>query len=546
MGTDRFPHGPPIQALETPNPRSWRLRSARISAVFITALVLAAAANAVDPFYMRLLRQGTDSYNRRDYAPAVRQLRVACFGLLDDPQVLADGLTRLALAQAASGDPTGFRETFQRITEVEERFQGYSRADIPPDVRAGFEALVIQGIPAATLVENPAFSRLVPTREQRVASLPPSERRKELNRLVKAEPRQVTWRLMLGQLDLAEGDVRGAWQNADAGLKIAPGSEEALRVRGLGFAGDKRWSQAVDDLRACGGVTSDRRVAAALLGSLVELKRWQEASAYVAQLPPALATDPAIRDLEERAGNGLKAATPALTPTPARTHTPTPAPTAAPTRTPTPATTAAAVRTPTPVATVAPTRTPTPVATAVPTRAPAPAPTATQPVPTAVRTVQGAGPPPPAAATLAPVGVGAVAAADTKPTTAPSLPSVQAELDRVRELARTNKLEDACAAARRVADAHPESPEAQHLAGEMAYRTSRWPDAVLYFRRWGEPPDARPVLLFYYAVALYETGDRAGAATALRRSLPNIRRTEYVELYVTKILGTAASPTQTP
>jgi tetratricopeptide (TPR) repeat protein len=534
MGSDRSPCALPIRAPETPNPRSSRLRSAQISAVFITALVLAGAAYAVDPFYTRLLRQGTDSYNRRDYAPAVRQLRMACFGLLDDPQLLAEGLTRLALAQAVSGDPLGFRETFQRITEVEERFQGYSKADLPSDVRAAFEALVVQGVPAATLVENPAFSRLVPTREQRVSSLPSSARRKELNRLIKAEPRQVTWRLMLAQLDLAEGDPRGAWQNADAGLKITPGSKEALRVRGLGFAGDKRWAQAVDDLSACGGATSDARVAAALLASLVELKRWQEASAYVAQLPPALAKDPGIQDLGERAGNGLKGANPPPTPTPAPTRAPTPAPEAAPTRIPTPVATAAAARTP------------TPIATAVPTRAPAPSPTATQPVPAATKTVQGAEPPPPAAATLAPVGVGAVAAADKKPTTAPSPPSVQAELDRVRELARTNKLEDACAAARRVADAHPESPDAQQLAGEMAYRTSRWPDAVIYFRRGGEPPEAKPVLLFYYAVVLYETGDRPAAAAALRRSLPNIRRTEYVELYVNKILGSSTSPPQKP
>jgi hypothetical protein len=532
MGTERSPHGPPIQTVKSPRPRSSRHPSARTLTAFATAFLLAVAAHALDPFYMRLLRQGTDSYNRRDYANAVRQLRVACFGLLDDPQALADGLTRLALAQVATGDAAGFRETFQRITEVEERFQGYSKADLPPDVRGGFEAFVVQGIPAATLVENPAFSRLVPTREQHVASLPPTERRKALARLVKAEPRQTSWRVMLAQLDLDEGDVRGAWQGADAALQIAPGSKEALRVRGLGLAGDKRWSQAVDDLRACGGATSDARVVAALLTSLVELKRWQDAGAYVAQLPPALAKGPAIQDLRKRAGNALNAANPAPPPTPAPTHAPTPAPTAAPTPIPTSA------------ATPVPTRTPTPTATAAATRAPTPPPTATQAVPAATKTVQGSGSSPPAAVNLVPASAGA--AADRKPTAVPLPPVVQAELDRVRELARTNRLEDAYAAARRVADAHPESPEAQQLAGEMAYRTSRWPDAVLCFRRGGDSIGGNSLLVFYFAVALYETGDRASATAALKRSLPNIQRTEYVELYITKILGTAASPTQEP
>ena len=530
MGTDRFPHGSPIQALETRPCRPSRLSSARILTVFATALLLAAAAYAVDPFYMRLLRQGTDSYNRKDYVNAVRQLRVACFGLLDDPQLLADGLARLALAQSASGDPAGFRESFQRVTEVEEKFKGYSKADLPQDVRVAFEALVVQGIPATTLMENPAFSRLVPTREQKVASLPPADRRKELNRLIKAEPKQVSWRLMLAQLDLAEGDPRGARQNADAGLKIAPGNKEALRLRGLGFAGDKRWSQAVDDLRACGAPSSDPSVTTALLLSLVELQRWQEASAYVAQFPPALAKDAAIQDLAQRAGNGLKAAGPAPSQTPGPTATQ-----AAPAPTKTvqggPPSSAAATKTVQ--------GGPPPSATATKTVQGGPPPSAA-----ATKTVQG-GPPPSAAATLAP-GVGIVTAADKKATAAPSPLAVQAELDRVGELARANKLEEANAAARRAADAHPESPEAQLLAGEMAYRTSRWPDAVFYFRRGGGPPDSTPVLLFYYAVVLYETGDRAGAAAALKRSLPNLRRTEFVELYVNKILGTSTSPPQKP
>jgi hypothetical protein len=88
-----------------------------------------------------------------------------------------------------------------------------------------------------------------------------------------------------------------------------------------------------------------------------------------------------------------------------------------------------------------------------------------------------------------------------------------------------------------VADAHPDAREVQYLAGEAAYRNSRWADAAVFFKRGGAPGDDRPELLFYMAVALYEVGDQPGAAAALRRSLPNLQKTPYVEGYVKRILG---------
>jgi hypothetical protein len=42
------------------------------------------------------------------------------------------------------------------------------------------------------------------------------------------------------------------------------------------------------------------------------------------------------------------------------------------------------------------------------------------------------------------------------------------------------------------------------------------------------------------AVSFYESGDQESAAVALRRSLPGIQRTPYVERYVQNILGTEA------
>jgi tetratricopeptide (TPR) repeat protein len=457
----------------------------RALAVALIAALLSAPARAADPFYVRLLRQGTDAFNRHDYSVAVRELRIACFGFLDEPTLLADGLARLGLAQAAAGDEAGFRQTFQRLTEVEERFQGYSRAEIPRDVRAALEALMTQIIPQATLAGNPVFSRLVPTRQDAVAKLPPAQQRKELKRLIKSAPTEVRWRIMLAELELGEGNFGDAIVATDGALKNSPTNRDALRLRGLALAGQKKWPQAEADLEACGLAASDPRVADALLNSLVEQKRWQEACDLAAELPPGVAADPAVRDVSAVAALGLKASLG----------------------------------------------------------------TAARPISGPVTPVQGAASP---RTTQAAPGATAVEAAstDSAPLKQPAAgaldPAAKADLDEARTLTATGNLEAAFALAKKVADTHPDVAEAQFVAAELAYRRARWQEAVAYFRRGGDPGDGQPVRLFYEAVVLYEVGDRAAAAETLKRCLPNLRRTAFVEEYARKILGSPAKPSQEP
>jgi hypothetical protein len=105
------------------------------------------------------------------------------------------------------------------------------------------------------------------------------------------------------------------------------------------------------------------------------------------------------------------------------------------------------------------------------------------------------------------------------------------------ETGKGKELRQVFQTAREVADAHPEAADAQRLAGEAAYRLSRWSDAVAYLQHGGGLPDSEPELLFYLAVSLYESGDRAAATAALKRSLPNLQRSPYVDAYARKILG---------
>jgi hypothetical protein len=141
----------------------------------------------------------------------------------------------------------------------------------------------------------------------------------------------------------------------------------------------------------------------------------------------------------------------------------------------------------------------------------------------------GAAPDPSAAAASPPAAAPALAAADQE-----TLRRVRAALAEARTV---RDLDEALRQATDVAERNPGDADAQHLAGEVAYRASRWPEASRFFRRGGEPGAERSELLFYMAVTYYETGDLAAARTALSKALPGLKRTPFVEGYVGRILG---------
>ncbi len=171
-------------------------------------------------------------------------------------------------------------------------------------------------------------------------------------------------------------------------------------------------------------------------------------------------------------------------------------------------------------------------------------PPAAAPERAAAATPPAATPPPPAAgAPPAPAPAPApVVSSPPAPAAAPR-PLTAAErqaLDEARRLLAQSDakgLRQALTLAGGVADAHPEERPAQHLAAEAAYRNARWEEAAAYFRRGGDPGDEKPELLFYMAVTLFEKGDPQAAAAALRRALPNLERTPYVDSYARRILG---------
>lgn len=146
-------------------------RAPRRSLVFRVSLLLAfvllavPAAEAADRFYEDLFKRGIEAADLGDAQRAAKLLRLACFGLLEEPLVLGRCLTHLALAQARLGDEEAFRATFRRILEVERRFGGYRDAELSPARRRIFEDHLRELIAPEDLESSPTFRPLAPKRD---------------------------------------------------------------------------------------------------------------------------------------------------------------------------------------------------------------------------------------------------------------------------------------------------------------------------------------------------------------------------------------------
>ncbi len=428
-----------------------------------------APARPADPFYAGLLESGARALARGDHAEAARHLRIACFGLLEEPPLLAEGLARLAVARIALGDADGFTDAARRLLEVEALFDGYSASELDAAERRAFEQALLDHLPAAELEASPTFAPRVAEREaSRLAALPPRERRLELESGLARAPGDAALLLQLAELELADGRTRQAVDWLDRLLAAEPENAKARCLRGAATVDGNRCAEAVADLELCAAGTVGTEVAVARLDCLVKLRRWEGAAAVLAELPAATRAATRVARLATR----VERETVRLAP---RTDGE-----------------AVEVGTPPPAVGTTPAATPTAAA--------------------------GSGLPEPGAADRT------------------ELEAVTGRLNAVPEATEIPAL---LARARALAERRPDWPEAQFLAAQLAYHATAWDEAVRFFERGGEPGDERPALLFYWAVALHESGRPQAAAVALERALPGIEPSEFVRGWAERIRHSA-------
>ena len=417
------------------------------------AFLLAAvpAAEAVPAFYDSLFHRGRDASALGSNDEAKRLLRIACFGMLEEPKRLAACLVELALVHAADDDREAFRETFTRLAEVERRFGGYREASISTAARDALSAAAGRWISFEFLSSVPGFAEAARARHRaEVSELAPEARREALRELVETEPEDAGWWLLLAESELAEGRSNTALEAAEGAIGAAPEDAHAHCLRGRAHALGGRCSDAVGDLDRCADPSLDPELAEATVSCLVHFGYLDQARRALDALPNDVRRQRRFR----RLGQDLEAA-------------------------------------------------------------------------------QDAGaneaPPEPEESTPDPTRLSKEMLDDDQRS---ALTSARESL---REQNR-DTLEAAHTAVASIVNEVPESVEASLLLAELSYRLGRWTESVEFFQRVGRDEIERPEMLFYFAVALYETGDHDQAAMILEPALPQMQRTPFVDEYADKIL----------
>jgi tetratricopeptide (TPR) repeat protein len=414
-------------------------------------LYLPQEAPAADPFYEEQLRRGQRAYEIGKFDEAARALRIAGFGLLDEPQVLVESLLYLGLAQGAMNEREQWDATFERIVEIEDRFSAYTDLERPV-LKDAFEDLVRSWVDAGRLALSPGFESLAPVSGDLAPD--PQRARDVLRERLRERPGDVETMLDLASLERQQGRDKRALNLLDQIAEIEPTNAAAQCAR-LEISHDRRQCEpALSAYPYCEKGAVETSVAAFLLDCLAASGRWNEASALVELLPEDQSSDPALESVIEEVRRNLLESNPP------------------------------------------------------------------QPFESVTRS----------AADLT----------DTRTTTvlsendAETAARIRKALD---EADASGDLEEPIRLAVDLSDRYPAFREVQFLAGEALYRGGRWEGAVEHFRRGGEPTTEQPLLLFYFAVSLFESGETEDAAKALREALPLLERTPFVDSYVATILG---------
>jgi len=111
-------------------------------AVLISVLVAAAASAAPNDFYTGLLKRGIAHVQSGTYDAAMKELRVAAFGLVDDVDQFEIAQVYLTIAAQKLNKEPDARHAAQRVLAAERIEPHYANLPLPADVRAQFEKIV--------------------------------------------------------------------------------------------------------------------------------------------------------------------------------------------------------------------------------------------------------------------------------------------------------------------------------------------------------------------------------------------------------------------
>lgn len=257
-----------------------------LASLSIIAGLVPRPAGAADPFYTRLLERGVRDLEIGQAAEAQGKLRMACFGFLDEPPLLAEGLIQLGRAQALAGNRAGLSKTLERLVEIEDRFGAYSGSD--DILKGGFEASVQRAVPEAMLEQSSLFRNLtVPTtsRTEQIGAQTAKQRKRLFEQRLAANPDDAETLLAMARMHLADGKLKPADRLVDRLLAVQPGYEDAVCLRAEIAIGREECSPVLAGFETCPRLTASNQGAAVLLECLIAAQRAAEAVALFQALP---------------------------------------------------------------------------------------------------------------------------------------------------------------------------------------------------------------------------------------------------------------------
>lgn len=463
----------------------------RTLAIAVTFALFALAAPAADDFYELQLQTGKIDFAAGRIVAASDEFRIAAFGFLDRPPLLAEALARLALAQSSLGQTSLVTQTLGRFVDVEGRFNAYGSSALEDASRSKFQALLIASVPAETLKGVPSLAKLVKTPIEAAADLPMHQRIAAYESGFKREPRNVEWPAALMRLYATAGDEGGLarWSRAVLDLDRRNVEARALLVHAEALRGNCREALAafggfaVADLQSRNEMFADQGVC------LVETGKFAEAKEAFARLSEQGKGRADVKKAMQKIADHDAAA--------AEKEPPKPASSAASTK--------PAKETPLKTTAKPTAKTATPIASPAASR-PGGAPNASSP-------------------TAAP-------APSKAPTSAETLTASRA-------LVQSAKYAEAEKLLRTAVQSDPANRQLRLSLLEAAVLTRDWKTAGAQFAASQPYVTGEELYMFYAAVALHENGRRDEARPLMERARPRMVSSPMVDYYLEAILGTS-------
>jgi tetratricopeptide (TPR) repeat protein len=137
----------------------------------VLTLVLATTALAAPhPFYQNMMQRGLAKVQQGRYADAIRDLRVAAFGSLDEPTMYQTAQVYIAIANEKLGNSDEARLAATKFLQSERLRPTYASLQLDAATRDAFEKLVAGAVEPQYLAQLPAFRRSSPKSVSAVAS----------------------------------------------------------------------------------------------------------------------------------------------------------------------------------------------------------------------------------------------------------------------------------------------------------------------------------------------------------------------------------------